>query len=108
MKKIIVVAIIGILICAVFHQTLISSIRDNFASKPSPYYQQRQEIFKKLSIEYYGVPDYGAELDLINSAAHLTKFTTDACDLIIPDLEAIQRLKQKQTVTFAELNSIRQ
>ncbi|HEX9973367.1 MAG TPA: hypothetical protein VGD14_14940 [bacterium] len=107
MKKIIVVAIIGILICAVFHQTLISSIRDNFISKPSPYYQQRLEYFKKLSIEYYGVPDYGAELDLINSAVHLTKLNTAASDLIIPGFEAIQRLKQKQTLTFAEINSTR-
>ena len=107
MKKIIVVAIIGILLCAVFHQTLISSIRDNLISKPSPDYQQRQEFFKKLSIEYYGVPAYGAELDLINSAVQLTEFNTAASDLIIPCFEAIQRLQQRQTLTFAEINSNR-
>jgi hypothetical protein len=105
MKKILVVAIIGILLCAVFHQTLVSSIRDNFISKPSPYYQQRQEFFKKLSIEYYGVPDYSAELDLINSAVLLSKQNTAESDLIIPDIESVQRFKQRQTLTFAEINS---
>lgn len=107
MKKMLVVTIIGILVCAVFHQTLVSSIRDNFGSKPSPYYQQRQEFFKKLSTEYYGVSDYGAELDLINSAVQLTEQHTAESDFIIPDFESIQRFKQRQTLTFAEINSNR-
>lgn len=107
MKKIRIAALIGILLCAVFHQTLVSSIRDNFISKPSPHYQQRQEFFKKLSTEYYGVPDFGVELDLINSAVQLTKQNTAESDLIIPGLESVQQFKQRQTMTFAELNSTR-
>lgn len=105
MKKIIVIAMIGLLVCAVFHQTLISSIQENFMSKPASDAQQRQEFFNKLSIHYYGVPDYGAELDLVNSAVPLAQLKAPDADLIIPNVEAMQRLKLRQTVTFAELNT---
>lgn len=90
--------LLGISLFCIFNKNVISWVKNNFTSKPKPYYQQRHEFFEKLSKEYYGVPDYSDELEAVNRTFQLTDVSTEKIELIIPSLNSIERLKQRRTV----------
>jgi hypothetical protein len=108
MKKIFVLVFLIIGIFITFNENVISWVKSNFASNPTPYFQQRQDFFKKLSKEYYGVSDYGEELEAINRTFRISESSTERIDLIIPSLDAIDRLKQRRTVASIENDSYTQ
>ncbi len=94
--------LLGISLFCIFNKTVISWVKNNFTSKPKPYYQQRHEFFEKLSREYYGVPDYTDELEAINRKFQLIEAGTEKVELIIPSLNSIERLKQRRTLLTIE------
>lgn len=104
MKKTILIVSLVMVIFIAFNENVISWVKSNFASSQTPYYQQRLEFFEKLSKEYYGVSDYGKELEVINRPFEITELSTDRNELIIPSLDAIIRLKQRQTIASLEPN----
>lgn len=102
MKKVLILALLIIGIFTTFNREVISWVNSNFSSNPTPYYQQRVEFFEKLSKEYYGIAEYGKELEMVNRSFNITDINTDRTDLIIPSLDAIVRLKKRQTVASLE------
>ena len=46
--------------------------------------------------------DYGKELAVINRSYVITKISTDEVELIVPSLEAITRLKGRQSLASVE------
>ena len=102
MKKILVIALLIAGIFLTFNQNIISWVKSNFTSNQTPYYQQRVEFFEKLSIEYYGVSDYGKELEVVNRSFKITDLSTDQTVLIIPSLDAITRLRERQSLASIE------
>jgi len=102
MKKIVMIVVLVTGLFLTFNKKVISWVETNFVSKPTPYYQQRQQFFEKLSIEYYGVSDYGEELEVINRTFQTTESDVEQVDLIIPSLDAINRLKQRRTIALVE------
>lgn len=70
-------------------------------------YLTKEELFKKLSIEYYGVPDFAKELELVNRSLKIkSPRAITNTDLIIPSYNAIHRLKHKQTTTLLDYKKI--
>jgi hypothetical protein len=98
MKKIFLILILVGGIFITFNQNVISWVKSNFAANQTPYFQQRLEFFEKLSKEYYGVADYGKELESVNRSFELTDMSTDRAELIIPSLDAVTRLKERQSL----------
>lgn len=97
MKKIFVIIVLvgGLFLTA--NQNVISWVQSSLSSDPKPYHQQRVKFFENLSREYYGVTDYANELELVNRSYVIADVSTDSIGLIIPSLEAITRLKQRQS-----------
>ena len=102
MKKVLGLMVLIIIVFVCFNRNVTSWVKTNLISKPKPYYQQRQEFFEKLSKEYYGVSDYSEELEVINRTFQITESSTERVDLIIPSLDAINKLKQRRTVASLE------
>jgi len=102
MKKIIVLILLVTASFVAVKEEVVSFVKINFIATPIPYYQQRQEFFEKLSKEYYGTANYGEELDNINRTFKITESTTEQVDLIIPNFDAINRLKQRRTMAAIE------
>jgi len=102
MKRLISLVLLAIGILIALNKDTGSWVKRIFVSNPTPYYQQRTEFFQKLSKEYYGVADYGSELEAINRVLHLNESSSNRVELIIPSLDAIRRLKQRQTVVSLE------
>jgi len=52
---------------------------------------------------YYGTEKYSETLDLVNNHFEITDFITDEVNMIVPCLDAIQRLERKQTLLAIEV-----
>lgn len=102
MKKFFIILVLAAGIFITFNQNVISWVKSNFTSNLTPYYQQRLEFFEELSREYYGVPDYGKELAVVNRSFVITEISTDRSELIIPSRDAITRLKGRQSLASIE------
>jgi len=96
-KTAIILLVLGIAL-AVFRQDSIHWLKNQFAGKPMPYYQQRQEFFKNLSKEFYGVADFAEELELVNRTYKLGESSSELVEIIVPSRNAITMLKQRRTV----------
>lgn len=59
---------------------------------------ERVEFFKQLSKTYYGSEQYWEELSLVNKAWS----DRNDSELIVPSIEAISRLKNRQNVTLVD------
>jgi len=57
---------------------------------------QTDEYFKNLSQYYYGTPLYSEELSLVNATQSISED-----ELIIPSIESIHKLKNKQSISDA-------
>jgi hypothetical protein len=102
MKKIFTIIVLVAGIFLTFNQNVISWVKSNFASNPKPYYQQRLEFFENLSREYYGVTNYAKELEVVNRSFVINEISSDRIELIIPSMNAITRLKQRQSLASVE------
>lgn len=102
MKKVLIIAVLITGIFLTFNHNVVSWVKSNFSSNQKPYYQQRLEFFEKLSREYYGAADYGKELEVVNRSIEITDMSTDRTELIIPSLDAISRLKERQSLAAIE------
>ncbi len=102
MKKVLMITVLIAGIFLTFNHNVVSWVKSNFASNQKPYYQQRLEFFEKLSREYYGIADYGKELEVVNRSIKITDMSTDRTELIIPSLDAVTRLKERQSLTAIE------
>ncbi len=102
MKKVLILILLIIGIFTTFNREVVSWVNSNFSSNPMPYYQQRIEFFEKLSKEYYGTAEYCKELEMVNRSYNLTDLSTDRSELIVPSLDAIVRLKERQTIAALE------
>ena len=84
MKKIfIVLLVIGLLGALITNDNLI-----HFFQKIKTKQLQKNEYFKKLSLKYYGSPNYGKELALINQTLKLNTISSEE-EMIIPSLDAL-------------------
>ena len=78
---------------------IIPGIKNEFLPASDAHYLSRDELFKKLSVQYYGSQDFSEELQLVNKALRIKETRViKNTDLIIPCYDAIKRLKNKQTV----------
>ncbi len=102
MKKILVIGLFVTVIVVLFSQNLVSWVKSTSASSQNSSYQQRLEFFEKISQEYYGISDYGKELEMVNSSVDITSLSANLTELIIPSLDAITRLKERQTLASIE------
>ena len=102
MKKVLMIIVLVAGIFLTFNHNVVSWVKANFAADQKPYYQQRLEFFEKLSREYYGVADYGKELEVVNRSIQITDMSTDRTELIIPSLDAVTRLKERQSLAAVE------
>ena len=102
MKKFFVIIVVVASIFITFNQNVISWVKSNFSSNQTPYYQQRLEFFENLSQEYYGVTDYAKELEMVNKSFVITDMSTGKTELIIPSMDAITRLKKRQSLASVE------
>lgn len=102
MKKILVIGLLIVVTFFLFNQNMITWVKATLASSPIPAAQQRLDFFEKLSLEYYGISDYGKELDLVNHAVDITSLSSELTELIIPSLDAVTRLKTRQTLAAIE------
>ena len=102
MKRTFVLIIILALLFVAFKSDVIQIIKTSFLDEQRPYQVQRQEFFEKLSLRYYGTEKYGEALNLVNNHFQIADFSTDEANVMIPSLDAIQRLHQKQTLLVIE------
>jgi hypothetical protein len=102
MKKVLMITVLIAGIFLTFNHNVVSWVKTNFGSNQKPYYQQRLEFFEKLSREYYGIADYGKELEVVNRSIKITDMSTDRTELIIPSLDAVTRLKERQSLAAFE------
>lgn len=105
MKKFLVTVLLILVLFVLFNQNMVTWVKSTFASSQSSTAQQRLEFFEKLSREYYGIPDYGRELDMVNGSVAIDRLSSDLTELIIPSLEAVTRLKERQTLAAIENQS---
>lgn len=106
MRRKLLFLIISLVMLIILGDRILTSATEKFSDHIKPEYISRTELFKKISLEYYGIADFAPELELVNRALIIKDIKTiDNFDLIIPCREAIERLKAKQTVS--ELGSAR-
>lgn len=98
MKKIVVLMLLVTAGLIAYKMDAITWVKVKMSSRQVPYYQQRHEYFEKLSRQFYGVSDYAEELEAINRTYNINETNTDRVNLIIPGLDAIDKLKQRRTV----------
>ena len=98
MKKIVVLMLLVFAGVIAYKMDAITWVEANMSSRQMPYYQQRHEYFEKLSRQFYGVSDYAEELEAINRTLNINETNTERPNLIIPGLDAIDKLKQRRTV----------
>lgn len=98
MKKIFVLIVLITVGVVAYKMDVVSWMESKFSSRSMPYYQERHEYFEKLSRDFYGVETYGEELEAINRSFKIDETKTDRADLIIPSLDAIDKLKHRRTM----------
>lgn len=98
MKRTFVIIVILAIALVAVKSEVIRVAKNSFSSDQKPYQVKRQEFFDKLSLRYYGTEKYGEALNLVNNHYQINDFSTDEANVMIPSLEAIQRLHQGQTL----------
>ena len=99
MKKMVLFLMLGFSLLGYFNKDV---LLNNIMLKNRPEYLQRQDFFKNLSNEFYGSDEFGTELESVNRKFKIKKDESNKLNLIIPNLEAIKRLKNKQTLLSYE------
>lgn len=69
-----------------------------FLEQPLVHNIEKGEFLSKLSIKYYGAPDYWKELALINRAPDPNLVYPEE-SILIPDFESIKRLHDAKSIT---------
>lgn len=102
MKRTFIILTVLIIVLFAFKNTVIEAYQENIFGEQKPYQVKRQEFFDRLSLRYYGTSEYGEALNLVNNDYRITEFHTNETNVMIPSLDAIQRLHQKQTLLVIE------
>ncbi len=102
MKRTFIILTVLIIVVFAFKNTVIEAVQENIFGEQKPYQVKRQEFFDRLSLRYYGTSEYGEALNLVNNDYRINEFHTNETNVMIPSLDAIQRLHQKQTLLVIE------
>jgi len=102
MKRSLIILFIIVGLVSLLKTDAVTTLRESVLADHRPETLQRQELFNKLSLRYYGTEQYGTALNLVNNHYDVAKFSSDEANIIVPSLDAIQRLHQKQTVLDIE------
>ncbi|MFZ5518775.1 MAG: hypothetical protein ACOY90_19250 [Candidatus Zhuqueibacterota bacterium] len=98
MKRSLLLLFLVLALVSILKTDAITTLRESLLTDHKPQALKRQELFDKLSLRYYGTEKYGASLNLVNNHYDVTKFSSGETNIIVPSLDAIHRLYQKQTV----------
>ena len=96
MKKIVLISIALGLFLLLTSEKNLRLCKKMVGYKTSSQNIQTDEYFKNLSQYYYGTPLYSEELSLVNATLSISED-----ELIIPSIESINKLKNKQTISDA-------
>ena len=91
------ILLIALIVCGSTQDSFLWSYR-LFLDSPTVHNVSKGEYLSKLSLKYYGTPDYWRELALINRAPNPDLVYPEE-GILIPDLEAVKELKKAKTIT---------
>lgn len=103
MKKLMIVFILVSVVVGLYSEDNLLWCKKVLFNEPTKHIIQKGDYFSKLSKHYYGTTKYWRELALINRAPN-KDLVFPGEEVIIPSLEAIQKLHKSRSLT--RVNSI--
>ncbi len=98
MKKILITFILITVVLGLYSEENLLWCKKILFNEPTKHIIQKGDYFSKLSKEYYGTTKYWRELALINRAPN-KDLVFPGEEIIIPNLEAIEKLNKSRSLT---------
>jgi LysM repeat protein len=103
MKKMLIFFVLVSVVFGLYSEENLLWCKKLIFNEPTKYVIQKGDYFSKLSQQYYGTTDYWKELALVNRAPN-KNLVFPGEEVIIPSLEAIQKVSKSRSLT--DVNSI--